>query len=77
MKRIARVIIIVSIFFLFTNEGMLHDPPPTLVYESDSVKIWHMHSVAKNQGKLDSVILNGYGRQVAIEEYIRWERGLR
>ena len=73
MKRIARVIIIVSIFFVFTNEGKLHDPPPVYMGEIGGVRTWFMPSVAKNQAKLDSSIQNSYGRMRAIEEYIKWE----
>jgi len=44
------------------NGGGTHDPPPKFIGEFDGVKIWHMHSIVKNQTKLDLLITEGYGR---------------
>lgn len=46
-----KVIPLLFVWFLFTNEGELHDPPPTLIYDwgdiNPNVKIWYSKSITK------------------------------
>ena len=71
-----KLILIVLFAALMMNEGSIHDPPPTLIFNwgdiDPNVKIWHNHSVTSRSTLTDSVIAV-QGRRVAYINYKNWE----